>query len=375
MKHNRRDFLKITGIAGIGLASGGIVQAFAFDRDNKRTRNKVTVDNAVATLEDGRVITTPFWRVDSGKGGPSLLLIASQHGNEVQGAEVARRFQEICASQLVAGSVWLLPMANLLAIHSRRHSFDLGPEQNNRMSERLNNMQIHWPGDPEGNETARLAYALDQKVVRHCSHGVDMHCWQQVNTAETLSVVDHELSHMMGKVTTTRFIRHGSAHQPQDEIRSISQLIRRRRGGAIVIELSGQFQMRERQVQIGLSSMVNIAKELGMINGDPKLIQGPRAVYSPENNHEIHAPDSGIFMPATRKDNSSNLMPEDYIEEGQSLGHIIRERDLETVPIYAPVSGYLWQYGLCHWNQCDASLPAQHPYAEEGNRIALIVKV
>ena len=133
--------------------------------------------------------------------------------------------------------------------------------------------------------------------------------------------------------------------------------------------------MQERQVQLGLGSMVNIAKQLGMIEGEPQRIEGSRAVYSPENNHEILAPCSGIFMPGLRQDDSTTLCPEDYVEQGQALGHMIRESDLATVPLVAPVSGYLWQFGMCHGGLCDASLPAQHPYAEEGNRVALIVTV
>lgn len=363
-------------MAGVGLASSpGIVRAFTFDQDRQASRNKVIVDHAVATLEDGSELATTFWRVDSGKDGPSLLLVAAQHGNEVQGAEVARRLKEVGARYLVAGSIWLLPMGNLLAIRSRRHSFGLGPEQNNRMSEGFNNMQRHWPGDPGGNNTARLTYALDQAVLRHCSHGVDMHCWEHYRAAETLTYGDHEQSRLLNEVTTTRFISYSSIPSLQSETMMLRQLMTERGGVAITIELSGQFQIQERQVQIGASSMINIAKRLGMMEGEPELIKGPKAVRTPGTSHEFHTPSSGIFMSAVGKDKSSALIPDDYVEEGQSLGHIIRENNLETVPVIAPVSGYLWQYGLCHWNLCDASLPAQHPYTEEGNKIATIVTV
>jgi uncharacterized protein len=88
--------------------------------------------------------------VESGRDGPSLLLIAAQHGNEVQGAEVARRFREICSRQLVSGSVWLIPMANLLAVHKKRHSIDLGPEQPISVAcDEGYNMNLIWPGKPD----------------------------------------------------------------------------------------------------------------------------------------------------------------------------------------------------------------------------------
>jgi predicted deacylase len=376
MKKNRRDFVKQTGLAGIGLAGSGFLKACATGQDGKKIINRVVVDNAVATLEDGRVISTPFWRVDSGKEGPSLALIASQHGNEVQGAEVARRFKDICTRELVTGSVWLIPMGNILAVRSRRHSFNLGPEENNSINpEKLHNMQRHWPGDPAGNDTARLAYALDQKVLRHCSHLMDMHCWNNFAAAEALSEETHETSRKMGDATTTRFISYRNTVVPATEKMMVSQMMLKRGAGVIVMELSGQFRIKERQVLTGLSSMVNIAKSLGMINGEMEPVEGKRAVRKPENTRDIKAPCTGLFVPAAGKDSYSNILPDDFIEEGQVLGHIIRDKDLETIPVLSPVAGYLRQLGACHWGLCDASLPAQHPYTEEGETLALIVSI
>jgi uncharacterized protein len=380
MKKNRREFLKLTGMAGIGFTSAGILGTYGSDRNSKSQPNKVIVDHAVATLEDGNIVNIPFWRVESGRDGPSLLLIAAQHGNEVHGTEVARRFQEVCGRELMTGSAWIIPMANLPAVRVRRHSINLGPGDPISVARfEGHNMNLVWPGNSAGNDTERVAYALDQAVVRHCSHGVDIHCWNQFYAAETLSVKDHEPSYLLGEATTTRFISYRSSSSPPAEKMLISQLFRARERPVAVIELSGQFQMKERQVQMGLCSMVNIAKLLGMIKGEPELIVGQRAVRSPENSHEVQAPCSGIFMPATGKENYATLDTDDFVEEGQFLGHIIRESDLTTLPVTAPVSGYLWQYGMCHTLenniQCDASLPAQHPYAEEGNRIAVLVTV
>jgi hypothetical protein len=78
-------------------------------------------------------------------------------------------------------------------------------------------------------------------------------------------------------------------------------------------------------------------------------------------------------MTALKKGTTEQLIPADFVEQGQALGHILRESDLETVPVVAPVSGYLWQLNACHGNVCDASLPAQHPYTERAETLALIV--
>lgn len=373
MRYKRRKFIKNTGLATTGLTCAGIMSSFAVE---KKLRNNFTsIEKAIAILEDGSSLATPYWMIDSGKKGPSLALIAAQHGNEVQGTEVARRFKKLCSEQLVAGKVWLVPMSNLPAIRKRRHSFDLGPEENNRLNpEKLHNMQRHWPGNPDGNDTARIAWSLDQAVFGHCTHVVDIHCWEHVKAAETLVYNDHEPSRIMGEVTTTRFISSSPIPEVQGTTMMIRRLMVERGNGAITIELSGQYQMREFQVQTGLSSMVNIAKRHGMIQGEPDS-SGKHIERRSDNSHEVVASCSGIFMPGFSEEKVKILAPEDYVIKGQPLGHIINEVDLTRVTVEAPAAGYLWQFGVCHWALCDASLPAQHPYVEEGNLLAIVIKV
>ena len=67
MNSNRRCFLKLAGMAGIGLTGSKVGNAFAAGQGIASGTNKVTVDYAVATLEDGSMLSTPFWRVEGGK--------------------------------------------------------------------------------------------------------------------------------------------------------------------------------------------------------------------------------------------------------------------------------------------------------------------
>ena len=144
--------------------------------------------------------------------------------------------------------------------------------ENNMMTPaKANNMQRTWPGNPKGNDTERVAYNLDQAVVRHATHLVDMHCWTHTNAAESLTLDDHEGSRALGQVTTTRFISYRPSDVPKEGPMMIRQLVRKRQGASLVMELSGQFRMSEKQVLIGLNSMVNIAKSLGMMKGKPYL--------------------------------------------------------------------------------------------------------
>jgi hypothetical protein len=133
--------------------------------------------------------------------------------------------------------------------------------------------------------------------------------------------------------------------------------------------------MQEEEVQTGLNSMINIARILGMMKGKPRLLSGKRAVRNADTSHDVRASCSGIFMPAQGKDKFDSIKPGDHVNKGDLVGHIIDEKNLDEVPVISQYTGYLWQLGACHSALCDQSLPAQHPYVETDERIALVVSI
>jgi len=324
------------------------------------------VDYAVAELNDGSELRTPFWRLDSGEQGEVLLVMAGQHGNELQGCEVIRRFKEVCEQQLVQGTVYLLPFANLLAVRHRRPHVGLGPEQK-YVEDGNTNMQRFWPGDPRGTDVARVVYALDRRILRHCTRMIDLHSWNRFWATATLASPTSAAGRAMGEVTGTRFLRWWGGSAAAGLPTTNSSLVHRRGGASVTLELAGQYALCEREVTQGLRAVINVARLLSLLEGAPELPEGPRAVISEQTSHEVHAPCSGLFVEA-------GLAPEDHVEAGQRLGHLIRDTDLATVEVVSPMSGYLWKYG-CHRAECDVRLPDQHPYATEGDMLALVVTV
>ncbi len=330
---------------------------------------ETTLHHAFATLTDGSEVRTPYWRLDTGVEGETFLVTAAQHGNEVQGCEVIRRFRQACERDLNKGTVYLVPFTNLPAVRYRRPHISLGPEQAYADAEG-HNMNRTWPGDPDGNDTERVSYSIHEAAVRHCTRCLDLHSWSKFTATATLTRSNHDLSPQMAAVTATRFIRWNVAQPPDPEAQgtTITSLLNDTGRAANCIELSGQYIIIEKQVQIGLRAATNLAKFLGMMEGEPELLDGPILGISDETKdkqHTLEAPCDGMFVEA-------GLETSDYVEKGQKLGHIIRDEDLETVEIIAPVSGYLWSYG-CHRAHCDVALPEMHPYASEGDTLATVV--
>jgi predicted deacylase len=324
---------------------------------------------ATATLTDGSEERIPYWHLDSGQSGEVFLVLAEQHGNEIQGCEVIRRFRAICEQQLVAGQAYLVPFANPLALRHRRSHITLGPEQP-YADDGGQNMNRTWPGDAEGHDTARLSHAIFQDVAQHCTRCLDLHSWSRFTATCTLIRSDVELAAEMGAASAIRFqMTVPRQDRGPDETRPISAWFNDSGMAATTIELAPQWVIRENEVTQGLRAATNIAKLFGMIDGEMEQLDGPAVEFKQSTRIEctqtVEAPCSGLFV-------ESGLETSDQVEEGQSLGHIISDSDLGTVEITAPASGYLWQYG-CHRAHSDVALPPQHPFADEGDVLAAVM--
>ena len=325
----------------------------------------ISTKQVVTVRQDGSELSTPWWEIASRRDGPTLLVIAAQHGNEVQGTEVIRRFAPICAEGLVAGTVMLVPMANLLAIRHRRNSAKIGPEEKQTELHNENNLNRHWPGDLQGNDVARISHGLDESVVTRASHVVDLHCWSRLTASATLGC-DVGESRLLAQATGMRFI---SWSDMPEEITLPTQLRKYsilRGKAAVTIEFAGQFCVDERQVIGGVRALANIARLLDMLEGEPEIPPNSGIAVTDDNTTVVETPRSGLFVEAP------GLRLEDRVEAGQSLGHLLLDDDLSTIELTSPVGGWLHGYGS-HRPKRDVSLADQHPYCEAGESIATIV--
>lgn len=109
-------------------------------------------------------IRVPVLRVRNGSG-PSLLLMAGNHGDEYEGELQLARLMRRLDPAAIRGSVTILPAANLPAVMAARRCspFDGG------------NLNRAFPGDPVGTPTARLAHFLEHELFPRHEVLLDLH--------------------------------------------------------------------------------------------------------------------------------------------------------------------------------------------------------
>ena len=316
----------------------------------------------LAEMRSGKRVKIPMWVVDSGKPGPQLLLMAAQHGNEVMGSEAIRRFVAIAAKRMKAGKVFAIPFANPPALWERRAHIGMKPEQPYKEG-RPRNMNLLWPGNPRGNDSARLAYAIHRAIDSKATHVLDLHCWERFHAAAVL-MLDYPGMRDMARKIGHRFVvvcpgDSGYARTIGGYFCSTGRL------GLLSYEFAGQYAVYEDEVRDGLRVIMNYARLIGILPG--RLQKGYDSVLFSDKvgTAETPAPCNGLFVAGS----SCRLCAP--VRKGQLLGHILSDRDLNCREVVAPASGYLAYFGPGRPNS-DVSLPAQHPYVAKGDVLAKI---
>ncbi|MCK9265295.1 succinylglutamate desuccinylase/aspartoacylase family protein [bacterium] len=311
-----------------------------------------------------RPFKLPYWEIDSGKPGPCFLINAEQHGIEVIGCEVIRRFCPVAAEKILKGKFYLLPFSNPPALWNRRHH--VYSEPGLPKGRRQDDMNRGWPGNPEGHEIEQIVYLIYEILVKEATHNIDMHCHSFFNIAYVRTNDDTDsVSLAMASAFPMVIIEKQVFDDQPTSLRKIFN-----RGGkpSFSTEFSGQYVVLEEQVKIGIRALENCSKHLGMFEGEPegteKSLVARDGVPAPV---PVVAPFNGLFI-------ENGWKPGDYIKKGDMLGTLFSDANLEIEEIRAPISGLLTKYG-CSRRHSDVDLASRHPYADKGDILANIREV
>lgn len=312
-----------------------------------------------AKLRGGKSVTLPMWRMETGRDGPCFVLVAAQHGNEVQGAEAIRRFIELARPKLKRGSVLAVPFANLPAIRDRRPHMHMKPEQAYSDAKGFN-MNHHWHGDTSDNDSKRLATAIRRAVDDEGTHVLDIHCWSHQRAAallipgtDAMRALARDVGHLCVRV-----------REPKPGLLSGHFCATGRMG--VTYECSGQYMVDETEVKRCLRVVTNMAKHIGLLPGRPTGTRKRPYFSDRVETTQVKAPRGGLFV-------ESGLKPADTVKKGQLLGHLLSDTNLNRYEIKAPCGGFLTWYGAFR-KGADVGLPGRHPYVTRGDQLAEIAR-
>ena len=96
--------------------------------------------------------------------GPTLLICAAIHGDEINGVEIIRRLKELSSLRRLRGTLIMVPVVNLYGfVHRSRYLPD------------RRDLNRCFPGKESGSLGGRVAHLFFEEVVQRCTHVIDLH--------------------------------------------------------------------------------------------------------------------------------------------------------------------------------------------------------
>ncbi|HUC56534.1 MAG TPA: succinylglutamate desuccinylase/aspartoacylase family protein [Streptosporangiaceae bacterium] len=137
-----------------------------------------TVDRHAIDLA-GRDV--PAVTVTGSAEGPRLTVIGGVHGCEYASMAGVRKWLTSLSARDLRGTVVAVPVVNLAAFEER--SPFVVPEDGK-------NLNRHFPGNPSGTVTERLADAIFRKLITGSDAYIDTHCGDQPEALEPFAIYD-----------------------------------------------------------------------------------------------------------------------------------------------------------------------------------------
>lgn len=247
----------------------------------------------LAQLPSGTKIETTIHTYTGSRDGPTVYIQAAQHGREVNGAEVLRRFHDRICDEDFVGRVITVPVADPITFD---HVSYITPEQLDPVNPNMNRV---WPGDKNGSVHERMAARLWEHA-RQADVLIDLHTGSPNMLPHVVALEGHTDSLELGRVFGTGLLLTEQAHTAASEewhqrsfggklrVAAVEQGI-----PSITPELAYSKQILEDAVEIGVEGILNVLRYLDILD-EPPNDMGPQTLA---RNHlgRIIASKSGLF--------------------------------------------------------------------------------
>jgi predicted deacylase len=310
-----------------------------FDDLDYRRGEKVAGRITIAESANRQEICLHYFGLWGQKDGPTLLLNAAVHGNEVVGVEVVRTIVDEIDPNKLSGNLLAVPIVNPMAFNSGLRWDPYDNVDMNRI----------FPGDPEGTMTERIANCFFSVFVRRADYVIDLHSAEFPD--ELIPHIRLRVQRPTGGIlelvasTGVNAVWKGPSVKGMLQTQAVEISV-----PCVTIEIGAAGLITERDVLVGTTAVKNVMHVLGMIEGTALIPD--RQILLESNEAWVRSPIGGIFKPA--------IALGQFVEEGSVIGDIIDPTSYKTEDIGSPLSGIVT--GMSH-----------QPIVRSGTRLAMVV--
>ncbi|HEY5717215.1 MAG TPA: succinylglutamate desuccinylase/aspartoacylase family protein [Motiliproteus sp.] len=251
------------------------------------------------------------------KPGPTLLVCATIHGDELNGVEICRQLLLHRALSRIRGTLIIVPVVNIF-----------GFIQHSRYLPDRRDLNRCFPGSERGSLGSRIAHLFRTQILERCTHAIDLHTGaiHRSNLPQVRANLDNPLAEKMAQdfgapVILDAQLRDGSLRECADQ-----------NGIPLILYEAGQaLRFDNDAIRCGLRGVINVMRGLEML--PPQARKKP--VLQPvvaRSTYWLRADADGIFR--------SSVKLGQRVQRGQKLGTItapFSSGDADVVASYAGI--------------------------------------
>jgi predicted deacylase len=259
----------------------------------------------VSTLASGFDLSLPALVIRGHRPGPRIGVSAMVHGDEIEGLLIIRELWRTIQSDALSGSLWLMPVANPLAMEAITRNTPIDMLDMNRL----------FPGQPDGWLSEQQAHAMTSGFISEIEYLIDIHAGGTFPWVDYCYVVNDEA---FSRAFLSALLYKPEAMYPATTAAAaIARNVK-----MTVVEIGGGYQDQQEHIRNGVRGVMNMMRYAGALAGEVE--KRPRQLLM----HEIKVmrPRHGGICVPERK-----LVPGTWIDGHQTVADIVSPRSFETL--------------------------------------------
>ncbi|WP_300567383.1 succinylglutamate desuccinylase/aspartoacylase family protein [Flavobacterium sp.] len=278
-----------------------------------------TINMEIAKLHTMTKLKIPIIVERSKFKGPTILLTAGLHGDEINGIEIVRQLIVQKINKPKIGTIICIPVINVFGFVNQTREF---PDKRD-----LNRV---FPGSKTGSLASRFAYYLLKEIIPHVDYAIDFHAGgaSRFNAAQVRIVPDNPELKALADVFHAPFALYskninGSFRNSCDKL-GVKMLL---------FEGGKSIDINEDITQQGVEGAKRVLHHFGMLNSRKKASKAENKTIYIEKSNWIRAKYSGMFHGYTEIGS--------FVEKGSVLATISDPYGKIEHKVKSPNSGYI----------------------------------
>ncbi len=279
-----------------------------------------TVKFNVAKLHTQNSIDVPVIIERSKKPGPTVLITAGIHGDEVNGVEIVRQIISKGINKPKKGTIICVPVINVFGFIHMDREFPDGRD--------LNRV---FPGIKGGSLASRVAFRLVTEILPHADLVLDFHTGgaDRFNAAQVRIIKGEKSLKELAKIFGAPFVLYS---------KNLSKSFRNtcyKLGIPILLFEGGKsFNIDNTITNTGVNGIKRVLHHLGMLNSKFKVSLPKKSCVFIGNSKWIRASHSGMFR--------TKVSINTKVDKGQVIGHITDPYGSFNHFVKSPNDGYIF---------------------------------